>query len=302
MDAADNFSAIPPSSTTYPAVSCVIGDNSGAACSCGTNSGVYQARVHAGPGRLELNPAGTDIADIIKTVSVACVTTTTTTTLAPHFQCYETKRQAVASVPVTLVDQFGTFQMSARRPHRLCALVDKNGENPNAPTDPAHLVGYDLRGDAHQFKPLRNVHVTNQFGTVSIDVVRFANLLVPAAKSLVAQPPPLPPGVIDHFLCYKVRHIPGTPPFAPIPGVTLIDQFGTKVVTVVDPRFLCTPVDKNGESPGAELHPMHLLCYETRFGRDSINISPVFTTDQFGDKTLQLIRREELCVPSTKTL
>jgi hypothetical protein len=41
-------------------------------------------------------------------------------------------------------------------------------------------------------------------------------------------------------------------------------QFETVEVDVRRPRELCAPADKNGENPGAENHPDHLLCYDIK--------------------------------------
>jgi hypothetical protein len=310
---ADNFTADPPSSQTYPFVPCVIGNVSGDACSCDSTTGFYQVQLDAGPGRVELNPDVIDTIEILKTASIACVTatsvsttttttttTTSTTLISLSFQCYATKSQAAPSMPpVILVDPFGSSSVGVRRPERLCAPVDTNGETPGAPQLPDHLVGYDLRQTQGVFSPRPNLEVTNQFGTIHVDARRFGLLLVPAAKSLVEPPPPLAATSVAHFLCYKVRRTSGSAKFIPESGVVqLIDQFGTKTVNVVKPRLLCNPV--NGESPAAETHPTPLLCYTIKAGRE--NLSTVFTNDQFGPRdALELIRRSELCVPSTVT-
>jgi hypothetical protein len=304
---ADDFTANPPSSQTYSAVFCVIGNVRGDACSCDSTTGFYQVKLDAGPGRVETNSAGIDTIEILKTASIECVTTTsvsttTTTTTTPisrSFQCYVTKSQATPSVPVTLVDRFGSSSVSVRRPERLCAAVDESDQGPDAPANPQHLIAYGLVQDRGQFQPRYHLQVANRFGTVTLDAVRFAELLVPSAKSLTGPPAPLSPGGIDHFLCYTVRSSAGTSRFTPIKGIVVVDQFGGNTVDVVRPTLLCNPVDKNGETPGAEQHATDLLCYQTRFGRESFRLAPVYARDQFGPKTFKLIRRRGLCVAST---
>src|SRR5262249_12032378 len=98
--------------------------------------------------------------------------------------------------------------------------------------------------------------------------------------------------------CYAVERSKGEPKFTPIPNVLLVDQFGTKTVDVLAPTLLCLPADKNNEAPGAENHPGHLLCYQTKHERDNFEKLEVFTNDQFGPRDLRIIRREEFCVPS----
>lgn len=285
----DDFTAVPPSSTTYPAVNCTIGSTVGGTCTCGGTNGVNQARVEAGPGILHLNPLDVDIADIIKTVSVQCVQQAG----IRHEQCYELRRQTFATKTVTLADRFGSATATVRRPDRLCAPTDKNDEDPSAPSDPQHLTGYELDA-APSYLPLKGVPVQDQFGTLTLNLVDLHRLLVPAAKSLVSPPAPLSP-TIEHFACYTVKRKSGT---FHSQTVTVTDQFGTQTPAVVRPELLCVPTNKNDEDPNAPTDPNAFLCYDLRT-RENLNIAPVFTNDQFGALTNTLIRRDELCVPAT---
>src|SRR5262249_47020540 len=103
---------------------------------------------------------------------------------------------------------------------------------------------------------------------------------------------------VDHFLCYRIR---ATERFKRIENVKVQDQFGTQTLNLVRPRYLCTPTDKNGASPGAENHTAHLLCYRTQSSRAPVRTT-AFTVDQVGQKTLELIHRIEFCVESTKVV
>ena len=78
-------------------------------------------------------------------------------------------------------------------------------------------------------------------------------------------------------------------------GVSLADQFETKLYDIVKPRRLCGPVDKNGEGIKISEEPEdHLLCYEAQHAR-------FFVNDQFGPGALETGTRRELCVPSVAT-
>jgi len=66
-------------------------------------------------------------------------------------------------------------------------------------------------------------------------------------------------------------------------------------------RHLCAPADKNGESPGAEGHPAHLLCYQAKDGKMD-RVAPMYAADQLGGRTLAAGRVDEVCVPATKEL
>jgi len=190
---------------------------------------------------------------------------------------------------IDVVDQFGPMTVDARKLVALCA--------PAAATHPDHLTAYQL--EAPKIIARRNLTVTDQFGSVVVDAIKTDRLLVPSAKSLVG-PPSLPtdPGV-DHFLCYRVKRAKGAAKFVPIPGVAVTDQFGTFTVELKKVRHLCAPADKNGESPGAETHPAHLLCYQAKNGKMT-TVAPVYAADQLGSRTLAVGSVDELCVPATK--
>jgi hypothetical protein len=213
-----------------------------------------------------------------------------------HYQCYEIKPFNFARVAnVSVQDRFGSANVVISTPHPLCAPSDKRGEDPAAVSDPAHLVGYVDRG---AFTRVLNQTVTNQFGTVKVDVVRRTHLLVPSSKSLVSQPPPLPPGTLDHFQCYLVKRSIGAPRFVPVRGVGAEDQFGSHAVDLLRPRYLCVPANKQNEDPTAPSHPGTLLCYKARhpgrFGTDT-----AFINNQFGPLKTIITRRIDFCVPST---
>lgn len=236
------------------------------------------------------------------TSAQAQVPTTTTTTLPLHFQCFETMPRSFAAQSVSLVDQFGSMSATVEDPQRICNPANKNGEDPTAPMNPNHLTAYRLSPNGAQFPMVRNVEVVNQFGSTFVDVIRPARLLVPAAKSLTGPPAKLPNPGVDHFTCYYTRHTSGTPALPKLRGITVQDEFGTKTIELTAPLTLCAPTNKNGENPGAESHPGHLLCYRVRARDNFSKLGPIFSNDQFGPLTLQVIHRDELCVPSTKVL
>jgi hypothetical protein len=211
-----------------------------------------------------------------------------------HFQCYETKRRRFDPIQVTLEDEFGTSTTTVRKPERLCAPADKNGEDPGAPQEAAHLVGYTIN------RPVTNIErqeITNQFGTVFVDLRRAERLMVPSSKSLSGMPPPLPAGALDHFQCYKIARSKGTPRFQQH-TVQVTDQFGSQTLTLGAPNRLCAPVNKNGEDPTAPTHPDHLLCYAIK--KSPFKGLTVGIDNQFGQQSLQVIQRVEFCVPSSR--
>jgi hypothetical protein len=231
------------------------------------------------------------------TTATTTTSPTTTSTEINHFQCYEVRRVAVPTHVVTVQDQFhSAANVTLSKPNRLCAPTNKQNEDPGAQNDPGHLKAWQ---DKHTGPKVVNQVITNQFGSLTLDVSRPSFLLVPASKSLVGNPPPLTPPTPDHFQCHKVKRSRGAAKFVKIPGVTGQDQFGPYSVDLMRPRWLCAPANKNGEDPTAPTHPGHLLCYKTRnntpFAERTATVN-----DQFGLQNVLLHRRIELCVPSLK--
>lgn len=225
-----------------------------------------------------------------------------------HFTCYKATATSgvlsfVARPGVSLVDHYRASTVAVKTPKLLCAPTNKNGENPSAPSHPDHLEDYQIKPTV-KFTPLRNQRVDNQFGTIFVDVRKPVALQVPTAKRLDSTPPAPTDPAVDHFTCYQVKVASGTAKFVPIPGVTIEDQFGPMTVTVLRPRRLCLPTNKNNEEPGAETHPDHLMCYQikqTSLPR-FVTAPGLFTNNQFGSERLDAKNPAELCVPTVLPL
>lgn len=207
-----------------------------------------------------------------------------------HFQCYAIKPRHSGQTDVTVVDRFGTLSERLRFPDRLCVPADKNDEGISNPS--GHLVGYSLKAPRNpRFQKRTDETVVNQFGTLQLDVLRPSRLLVPSSKDGVPQT-----GALDHFQCYVVKNSKGGPKFMPR-TVTVSSQIETVTLQVVRPFRLCVPADKNGEDPTAPSHPDELLCYKTQSGRFGDETHTI--ANQFGQRDVTIISRNELCVPSS---
>ena len=127
--------------------------------------------------------------------------------------------------------------------------------------------------------------------------ISWADALVPSAKSLEGPPGPLGSPIIDHFMCYRTRG--GR---LRVPGLSIVDQFGSWTYDLLRVSRLCTAVDKRGEGiidPNA-----NLLCYKVRTTKSTPTTAfhgrpAVFIDNQFGPDELTLQGARELCVPST---
>jgi len=95
-----------------------------------------------------------------------------------HYQCYRVRQNGFVPPPMpSVVDQFRSVLYELRKPTKLCTPVDKNGEDPQAPNDPTHLVCYQVRGA----KLARTaVSTNNQIRPETLDAVRPQELCVPA--------------------------------------------------------------------------------------------------------------------------
>ncbi len=239
-----------------------------------------------------------------------------------HFFCYDTGPAGAPSfTPIAglmVEDQFGPVVVDVAAPPVLCAPASKNDEAADAATHDDHLRRYSvtLRGD---FTPEPAQQVVNQFGSLLVEVLAPNALLVPTAKNLSASPAAPHPAVVDHFLCHAIQLPRGAAPFAPIPAVRVEDQFGARLIDVLAPTRLCAPANKRGEDPGAPQHTPHLMCYAVRLSPRVIQpaagtdtppevvpqtfpgpVGPLYTNNQFGAETLNLVDVDELCVPSRK--
>ena len=209
------------------------------------------------------------------------------------FQCYEIKPAVIPPKTVTEEDRFGSQAVTLRYPHRMCVPVERTD---GGYVDPLpHLTGYETLRTP--FKQRTNQTITNQFGSIVLDLVRRDVVMVPSAMSLAGTPAPLPLPTIDHYQCYRTKRSTGQPRFSPI-SVSVANEIETATHTLVRPYRLCVPTNKNGEDPTAPVHPALLLCYRSkagpRFGTVDMSID-----NQFGSDGGKLIHRRELCVPST---
>ena len=104
-----------------------------------------------------------------------------------HFQCYHLAN--VANAPRNkglhlddqFVDPFGGFtaDLNPGGPFRLCVPVDKNGEDPDAVTDPQAMLCYTTQNDRLPFSQF-TAFVNNQFGDFKINGTQFDELCEPA--------------------------------------------------------------------------------------------------------------------------
>jgi hypothetical protein len=223
---------------------------------------------------------------------------------ADDFLCYKVKAAALASMSVSLADQFETGTATVRKVKYMCTPGDKNAEGVFDTT--THLVAYQIKSDIKHTRRT-NVLIENQISALRVDTTKADLLLVPSNKDLTVDPPAPNLNIInvDHYKCYKIKVTPGTPRLPQGITVSVEDQFASpgKVFTLKKPKHLCAPVDKNGE--GIKNPDAHLLCYSVKAASGQpkhVRQSGLHLNNQLGVSVLGTTKESELCIPSIKTL
>jgi len=134
-------------------------------------------------------------------------------------------------------------------------------------------------------------------GALALAVSGLALTTASPASAQVTQP-------LDHFLCSTTT--PTGPPFMPVPGTMLIDQFapnGFVPAVAPTPVLHCNPTVKliNGQVVSVPQNPQaHLLCLPLKAPKQlSFTVA---VENQFGQGTLTAKTPKDLCLPSWKTL
>ena len=112
-----------------------------------------------------------------------------------------------------LEDQFDppdtVSTVTVKQAKRLCAPANKNGEDPTAPDDLAHLTAYTIHQTSPRFVRRTDVPVApdnpDPSHPLTVDLVRPDRLLVPASKNEGTQRPGALAAPIDHYKCYRVK-------------------------------------------------------------------------------------------------
>jgi hypothetical protein len=109
--------------------------------------------------------------------------------------------------------------------------------------------------------------------------------------------------LIDHFECYSIQ--PTALP-APFTAIGLKDQFASRTAAALRRVDLCNPVQKSFQGVLVKItNPAaHLLCYQAGFRQPvpPANMATVRVTNQFGNRTLQVLAPISLCLPTGKSV
>ncbi len=111
------------------------------------------------------------------------------------------------------------------------------------------------------------------------------------------------PSCIDPFLCYKAKTSAGTPKFAPVPNVGLMDDFENLTVNVTKVKHLCTPADENGAGtvdPATHLGNFQIV--PVSGSPKHVPQTNLVVRNVLGQITLDTVKVDFLMVPSAKDL
>ena len=226
------------------------------------------------------------------------------------YMCYKAKlskgQPKFAPTTASLKDQLGGPQTyDVTKIVTICNPADTTGVAPQHPL--VHQLGVQIKAQAGAPTFVQSVHVTDdQFGRLTLSFTPPDTLLDVSAKVLGGggTPPLASNDGVDRFKCYKVKTAKGAPKFVPPPSPTVTDEFvSAQVFDLKKVQHVCTPVDKNGETPGAETHTGYLVCYQAALPKGAAKPSKhqvSVNSTNFGGWVLDSATPSELCVPALK--
>jgi hypothetical protein len=103
---------------------------------------------------------------------------------------------------------------------------------------------------------------------------------------------------LDHYKCYQGKDLKN-PKFTKTTATTTDQIITNEAVELQKVKFVCTPVDKNGE--GINDPNAHLTCYQIKASNLSVRPNLEVST-QFQSSKFQAKKGKLLCVPSSKTI
>ena len=143
---------------------------------------------------------------------------------------------------------------------------------------------------------IQGVTLDDQFGPGTVDLTKLKRLCNPANKM---GEDPTAPSKPEHLTGYVIKQT--SPKFVVVPGLDVVNQFGTFVVDVVKPVYMLVPSAKGvGAPPPPLVNPQidHFKCYKIKKAKARIPLVPV--EDQFGSFTEDVKKPTRLCVPADK--
>jgi hypothetical protein len=167
-----------------------------------------------------------------------------------HLQGYQIKSLFKPGFPtnITVIDQLNPagLRVDAKKQSHLLVPTVKSLTGPAPVPTPGtfavdHFECYKVRvaSKTPKFVPVLALPVTDQFGTMTVDVKKPKFLCNPVDKSGEGITDP-----VTHLMCYQVKQVDAMK-FAKIKGVYVNNQFGPEQLDVKKPSELCIPALTN---------------------------------------------------------
>jgi hypothetical protein len=102
----------------------------------------------------------------------------------------------------------------------------------------------------------------------------------------------------DAFTCYRIK---ASSKFVPVPGVALVDRFGSTSVEVRKSKSLCAPTSVDGGDPSAPSHPDHLEGYQIKGPKFRPDTNQT-VANRFGTLVVDAKKPARVLVPTAKSL
>lgn len=229
------------------------------------------------------------------------------------YLCYKAARAAeqpkfVASSSALTDPLGGPQSFVVKSIASVCAPAGVNGEGVGFPE--VHEEGFKITAAPGSPKREKSEHViADEFGERTLTINGPATLLDVTPQAIGATPPapfasdPTTDPNVNRFTCYKAAYAKGQPSFvAPSPPTVTDALFPSgQALQLVKIGKLCLPVDKNGETPGAETRTARLVCYQAKLPKGSPKfVQQTVSTNSagFGPHTLVAKGVNEFCVPA----
>jgi hypothetical protein len=142
--------------------------------------------------------------------------------------------------PSLVVDIFGSGNLQAPSAAGLASMPPLPLDAPYADHFSCHRVVYS-RG-SKRFKPIRNVLLRDELGTIRVDVIRPTRLCAPADWN------GHDPGAESHsahLMCYRIREERNGPGFVRPKPYYVQDTTGNMTLDLLQPIEVCVPAQRN---------------------------------------------------------
>jgi hypothetical protein len=203
-----------------------------------------------------------------------------------------------------LGDRFQVSTADVAKPRHFCTPADANDEG--VLDDLTQLTSYQVHtpAGAPEHVPQSRLHVTNSLGTLTVDTLREAYLMVPANADPDVDPdaPANDDHDLDTYTCYDVKQSRGTPRLPRGLSISIADQFtpdASREYDIRRARQLCVPTQVAQE--GIKHSTEGLMCYRVHRARTSPKPEAargLHLRDAFGAQTVDTVREDVLCLPS----